>query len=118
MCSHVTLYTLDHLPISTLVHLEGVCWIFARPLTSASWMACAPGDANGGMTCRTAQGSSDVDYFLTSAALAETVQSMAVNDQCAESDHCPLTLKMMLQAVASDTLQTDCDSSDSSRCDY
>ncbi len=37
---------------------------------------CAPGDANGGMTCRTAQGSSVVDYFLTSAALADTVQSM------------------------------------------
>ena len=36
MCSHVTLYTLDHLPISTPVHLKGVCWIFVRPLISAS----------------------------------------------------------------------------------
>ncbi len=63
---------------------------------------CAPGEPNGRTTRKTAQGSNIVDYFLTSlsAPEARTVHAMAVHDKCAESDHCPLTLDMMLQAAA------------------
>ncbi len=57
-------------------------------------------DADGHFTCRTAQGSSVVDYFLASAALLNPMPAMVVvvvGDKCAESDHCPLTLQMSLQ---------------------
>ena len=57
------------------------------------------GDADGHLTCYTAQGSS-VDYFLTSSPLLTSTTSMTVGDKCVESDHCPLTLKMMLQATS------------------
>ncbi len=68
---------------------------------------CAPGETHGRMTCNTAQGSSGVDCFLTSAPLARTAHAMAVLDKCAESDHCPLTLKLMLQASAPRASQID-----------
>ena len=68
---------------------------------------CAPGDTNGRMTCNTAQGSSVVDYFLTSGSLTKTVLSMAVGDKCAESDHCPLTLELMLQDSEPEDLTAD-----------
>ena len=58
------------------------------------------GDADGHFTCYTAQGSSVVDYFLTSSSLLTSTASMTVGDKCVESDHCPLTLKMMLQATS------------------
>ncbi len=56
-------------------------------------------DADGWFTCRTAQGSSVVDYLLTSAARLSPMPAMVVGDKCAESDHCPLTLQMSLQAA-------------------
>ncbi len=68
---------------------------------------CAPGETNGRMTCNTAQGSSGVEYFLTSAPLARTVHAMAVLDKCAESDHCSLTLELMLQVSAPRASQID-----------
>ena len=56
------------------------------------------GDADGHFTCHTAQGSSVVDYFLASLPLLTSAVSMTVGGKCVESDHCPLTLKMTLQA--------------------
>ena len=58
------------------------------------------GDADGHFTCYTAQGSSVVDYFLTSSQLLTSTVSMTVGEKCVESDHCPLTLKMTLQAAS------------------
>ena len=55
--------------------------------------------ADGQFTCRTAQGSSVVDYFLASTVLLNPMPAMVVGDKCAESDHCPLTLQMSLQAA-------------------
>ena len=57
------------------------------------------GDADGHFTCYTARGSSVVDYFLASSPLLTSTASMTDGDKCVESDHCPLTLKMLLQAT-------------------
>ena len=55
------------------------------------------GDEAGKFTCCTAQGSSVVDYFIASAPLTAVIPSMIVGDLCAESDHCPLSLRLVLQ---------------------
>ncbi len=68
---------------------------------------CVPGETIGRMTCETAQGSSVMDCFLTSAPLARTVHAKAVLGKSAESDHCPLTLELMLQASAPRASQID-----------
>ena len=64
-----------------------------------------PGDTTGKYTCHTAQGSSVVDYFLTTSQLRTAVSSMTVGDRLAESDHCTLTLQLMLQAASKDLPQ-------------
>lgn len=58
-----------------------------------------PGDAPGNFTCCTAQGSSVVDYFLTSLYLMSAVSSMTVNEKLVESDHCSVTMQLTLQAA-------------------
>lgn len=62
---------------------------------------CAPGNTSGNFTCHIAKGSSVVDYFLLSSRLAGSVSAMSVDEKCAESDHCPLTLMMSLQEQTS-----------------
>ena len=60
----------------------------------------SPDDADGHFTCYTASGSSVVDYFLASSTLLHPMPSLAVGEKCAESNHCPLTLKLTLQAAS------------------
>ena len=57
-----------------------------------------PGDTDGRFTCHTAQGSSVVDYFLTSSHMTSAVSCMVVNQKMAESDHCSVTMQLSLQA--------------------
>ena len=59
-----------------------------------------PDDADGHFTCYTASGSSVVDYSLASSTLLHPMPSLAVGEKCAESDHCPLNLKLTLQAAS------------------
>ena len=59
------------------------------------------GDTAGKFTCRTAQGCSVVDYFISSTSLRDAIVSLNVGEKCAESDHCPLSLRLDLQASRS-----------------
>ena len=71
------------------------------------------GDFDGKYTCHIDKGSSVVDYFVTSSIATAAVESMSVLGKQAESNHCPLTLKLALQAVpaADSAIKKDCHSS-------
>ena len=70
------------------------------------------GDEMGAFTCHISQGSSVVDYFIASSSLMAAVVSMTVETRRLESDHCPLTLMMQLQA---EKMQCAADSSEAHR---
>ena len=51
-----------------------------------------PDSDSGDFTCHTANGSSCVDYTIVNSSLAPLVQTFAVGDLQAYTDHCPITL--------------------------
>ena len=57
-----------------------------------------PGNRSGCFTCQTSKGRSVVDYYLASTQLMHAAASLSVEQLPPESDHCPLTLTIHLQA--------------------
>ena len=57
-----------------------------------------PGNGSGCFTCHTSKGKSMVEYFLASTQLMHAATALSVKQLPPESDHCPLTLSLDLQA--------------------
>ena len=84
---------------------KGQTWVYGKVLLSicqgsdiAIMDGRTPRNSSGCFTCHTSKGKSVVDYFLASTQLMHAATALSVEQLPPESNHCPLTLSLDLQA--------------------